>query len=238
VTAKPRTFVFDDVPSLVGHALKLRYFNDDEGNVAIPALWREGEGRLCLVVGDNASGKSFFRRVLGSICQESKEKMEYMHLSMEGRRKVAYNPWLAMVYGDEEREATSVNSTETVLGGIRTSEGRTTPHVLFWDEPDLGLSDSWAAGLGQKLAAFARKPPTYLTAAFVVTHNKALVSQLLNTNPHYLHLGVDPERAPRTLTEWFEKPIQPRDPEELHKESRKRSKAIQKILDSRKKSSP
>lgn len=229
-----RTFNFSNAVDLVQIALDLDYFQEINGHVTIPAYWREGEGPLCLVTGDNASGKSFFRRIIGAVCAQAKEKVEYIPISMEARRTISYNPWLTFVYGDEETEATGVNSTETVLGGIRTSEGRTSNHVIFWDEPDLGLSDSWAAGLGQKLAEFAKKAPTYLTAAFVVTHNKALVSQLFDVNPHFLHLGVDPEKAPHSLVEWFERPVKPRNIDKLHEESRKRFKAIQKILDRKK----
>jgi hypothetical protein len=183
------------------------------------------------VVGDNASGKSFLRRILGLICKQASEKTEFMPISMEGRRHISYMPWLTFVYGDEETQATGVNSSDTVLSGISTSNSRESRHVIFWDEPDLGLSDSWAAGLGQKLAEFTRNPPAHLTGAFIVTHNKALVSQLLDVNPHYLHLGVDPEKAPKTLSEWFERPVKPRDIQELQVESRKRFKLIQKILD-------
>lgn len=219
---------------MIRTVLKLDYFQEINGHVAIPAYWREGEGPLCLVTGDNASGKSFLRRILGAVCSQAKEETEYIPISMEARRAISNNPWLIFVYGDEETQATGVNSTETVLGGIRTSEGRSSRHVIFWDEPDLGLSDSWAAGLGQKLADFAKKPPKHLTAAFVVTHNKSLVSQLFDVNPHFLHLGVDPEEAPHSPVEWFERPVKPRNIDKLHEESRKRFKAIQKILNSKK----
>jgi hypothetical protein len=229
-----RTFNFNNVVDLVQIALELDYFQEISGHVTIPAYWREGAGPLCLVVGDNASGKSFFRRIVGAVCSQAKQKTEYIPISMEARRTISYYPWLTFVYGDEETQATGVNSTETVLGGIRTSEGREDRHVIFWDEPDLGLSDSWAAGLGQKIAEFAKKPPKHLTAAFVVTHNKSLVSQLFDVNPHFLHLGVNPEEAPHSLVEWFESPVKPRNIDKLHEESHKRFKAIQKILDSKK----
>ena len=226
-----RTFAFQDIRGLVDHAMELDYFSPEEdGHVTIPALWRAGEGKLCLVVGENASGKSFFRRILGAVCQQAKEKTEFMPITMEGRRTIAYNPWLTFVYGDEETQATGVNSTGTVLSGITTSRSRSSRHVIFWDEPDLGLSDSWAAGMGQKFAEFAKNPPEHLVGAFIVTHSKAMISQLLDVNPHYLHLGVDPGGPPLTHTEWFERPIQPKDIEQLPGESHKRFKAIQKIL--------
>lgn len=228
---KKKTFRFNTGPDLVRQALTLDYFNEFRGKVAIPVFSREGTGKLTVVVGENASGKSFLRRVIGAICAQAEKKTEYIPISMEGRRNVGMMPWLSMVYGDESWQATGVNSTGTVTTGIRTSQGRTERHVVFWDEPDLGLSDSWAAGMGVKFAEFSRKPPKHLVGCFVVTHNKALVAQLLDTNPHYLHVGTPPEKAPQSLQEWFEAPVKPKDLDTLGEQAHKRFKAIQAILD-------
>lgn len=226
-----KQYKFQDASTLVKLALKLDYFQPGEdGSVPIPALWKKGKGPLTLVVGENASGKSFFRRVIGAICGKASERTEYMPISMEGRRNVAYNPHLVFVYGDEASNATGVNSAYTVTTGIRTSQGRDNRHVIFWDEPDLGLSDSWAAGMGQKFAAFAKEPTEHLVAAFIVTHNRIMVRELLDTEPNYLHLGVEPEKAPQSLLEWVQRPIKARDIDNLAGESHERFKAIQKIL--------
>lgn len=226
-----KTFAFGSGADLIRHALSLDYFQDIDGSVAIPVLHRPGEGPLTVIVGDNASGKSFFRRIVGAICAQAKEKTEFIPISMEGRRSVSYMPWLALVYGDESWQATGAISAGTVTTGMKTSQGREGRHVLFWDEPDLGLSDAWSAGVGVKLREFSRNPPPHLVASFIVTHSKALVSQLLDSNPHYMHVGVDPEEAPQTLTEWFERPVIPRDIEELGEVAHKRFKTIQKILE-------
>lgn len=222
-------FKFSSPGTLLDRALDLAYFHEDEdGDVAIPFHRVNGRGRLILVVGDNASGKSFFRRIVQLLCKKS--DIECMAISAEARRTISYNPWLTFVYGDEEHEATGVNSTNTVLTGIKTCQGRDSKHVIFWDEPDLGLSDSWAAGVGQKLCQFAQEPPKHTVAALVVSHNRALVRELLPAKPFYLHLGVKAEEAPPTLQEWVERPCAPRDPDRLPEQSRKRFKMIQHIL--------
>lgn len=228
-----KTFAFKSGKDLIRHALALDYFQDQgkNGSVPIPAVYKAGDSPLTLVVGENASGKSFFRRIIGAICAQAKEKTEYIPISMEGRRSTSYMPWLAMVYGDESWQATGAISASTVATGIKTSQGRDSRHVVFWDEPDLGLSDSWAAGVGVKLREFTKNPPKHLTAAFVVTHSKALVSQILDTNPSYLHLGTPPDQAPQSLMEWFEAPVIPRDIDDLAELSHKRFKSIQRILD-------
>ena len=218
-------FKFSSPRTLLNHVLDLGYFCGDEP--AIPYHRVDGKGRLVVVVGDNASGKSFCRRIIQAMCQ--KNKIECIPISAEHRRKVSYMPWLTFVYGDEEYEATGVNSVGTVLQGINTCKARETNHVIFWDEPDLGLSDSWAAGVGQMLCEFAKDPPKHTVASFVVSHNKALVRELLPAEPFYLHLGS--KTAPATLEEWVEKRSPPRDPSKLPELSRKRFKAIQAVLD-------
>lgn len=217
---------FSSPATLLDVILDLAYFQGEDP--AIPFRRVDGEGKVILVVGDNASGKSFCRRIVQAVCQ--KTKIECIPISVEGRRKISYMPWLTMVYGDEEHEATGVNSTNTVLSGIHTSKGRDTKHVIFWDEPDLGLSEAWAAGVGQKLAEFAKNPPEHLQAALIVSHSRALIREMLPANPFYLHLGVSAEKAPPTLKDWVERPIVPRDPTKLPELSRERFKKIQQIL--------
>ena len=214
---------------ILDRTLKTPYFTKS----VIPYHRVEGKGPLVVVIGENASGKSFLRRVIGSVCMHfCKPKIEFMGLSMEGRRNTSFNPWMTFVYGDESYESTGVNSVDTVLTGIETCRKRETPHVIFWDEPDLGLSEGYAAGLGEKIRDFAIDPPKHTVAAFIVTHRRALVEALLPANPTLIYLG---EEGPATLQEWVEAPIQAKDPSKLKHASRERSKAIKRVLDQRKK---
>jgi hypothetical protein len=175
------------------------------------------------VLGDNAGGKSFFRRIISQMCREA--EVEAIGLSMEGRK--FGGAMSAFVYGDESWESTGQCSSRTVLTGINTCRNRTKPHVIYWDEPDLGLSDSWAAGAGVVIREFAEKPGEHTRAIFVVTHSRALVDQLVAIEPHYLHLGGD---APDTLSDWLTRPVVPRDLATLSDAAHKRFKAIQRIL--------
>lgn len=184
---------------------------------------------MILVLGENAAGKSFFRRVVQGVC--SKSKTECITFSMEARRKISYMPWLTLVYGDEESESTGVNSARMVQTGISTCLSRDNGHVVFWDEPDVGLSDGFAAGVGVALHDFAIKPGKHTKAAIVVTHSRALVEQVAGLNPTYLHLGTN--EAPPTLEHWLNRPIKPQPIEELFASTRKRFKLIQTVLDNR-----
>lgn len=217
---------FTTARGLLDHALKLDYFQPNEaGKVPIP--WRRchGDGNFVVVVGDNASGKSFLRRILTQLCREA--KVEMMPISMEGRGGT-YGGMRGFIYGDESCQSTGENSSHTVLTGISTCKGRESPHVILWDEPDLGLSDGWAAGMGIALREFADLTPKNTYGAFIVTHSRALIQELLPAKPHYLHLGS--ENAPATLEEWVNRPIVARPLEQLKEESFKRFKAIQEIL--------
>ena len=117
---------------------------------------------------------------------------------LTGRYRAALGPASAFIYGDESWESTGVLSSRTVLTGIKTCQGRKSKHVIFWDEPDVGLSDSWAAGVGQSICGFVTDCPRNTVAALVVTHSKALVRELLPAAPAYVHLGKEPSEAPQS----------------------------------------
>ena len=209
---------------------ELAYFQPDgDEPPAIPHVWKQGRNPLVVVVGDNAGGKSFFRRLVQGACSHS--KVECIAISMEGRET---SPGFvkACVYGTEQWDATGANSAHTILMGIKTCRERDKPHTIFWDEPDLGLSDSWAAGAGVAIREFAQDLPEHTRAVYVVSHSKALVRELLPAQPHYLHLGS--VEAPVDLTGWLEQPVKPRDLSKLSEAGHQRFKRIQRILNEKK----
>jgi hypothetical protein len=219
---------FANANALVEHVLALSYFYPNEdGVVPIPCRHIKGSGPLVLFLGDNASGKSFARRIVTAIARDS--AVECIHISMQAR---AADPGMMggirpFIYGTEEWQSTGENSVGTVLGGIRTCLGRETPHVMFWDEPDVGLSDSWAAGVGVAVGDFVRKATDHTKAVFVVTHSKPLVSQLAALDPHVVFFG---ENQPKGLEEWIAETVKPRDIATLGEASHKRFLLIERIL--------
>jgi len=220
---------FTDAATLIERVLGLSYFHpNEEGIVPIPCRHVAGTGKLVLFLGENASGKSFARRVVTAIVREN--DTECIHISMQAR---AADPMMgggirSFVYGTEEWQSTGENSVGTVLGGIRTCLGREGPHVMFWDEPDIGLSDSWAAGVGVAVRDFVRDATDLTKAVFVVTHSKPLVSQLAELNPYVVFFG-DGE-LPEDLKAWTDRPIVARDIETLGKASHRRFLLIEAIL--------
>jgi hypothetical protein len=221
------SFDTTNVSAMVGSMLRdLRYFQGDKP--AIPYVWRPGRGKLVLVLGSNAGGKSFFRRLVKAVTHKS--QIECLDPSMEGRTRTGaeYGIMRALVYGDESWRATGENSAQTVLAGVQTCRGRDNMHCIFWDEPDLGLSDDWAAGMGQSIRDFAADPPELTFGIFVVTHSKALIEQLAGVDHHYLHLGS--ARGPKTVRGWLRQKVKPRHLEGLKVESLNRFREISAIL--------
>lgn len=205
--------------SIIGWSLKRRVCQE------LKIRWQPSKGaHLVLLIGDNATGKSLFRRVVGAWClkdydRDSRKgkKVEMIGLSMQDRAGGMMGIAHAFVYGDEHTNATGVNTGHTVTTAIKTAEGRDGPNVVFWDEPDTGLSDAYAADVGRRIAAFALKPPAHTRASFVVTHRKALVEQLLTAKPHVLFFG---EHAPSTVEEYLTRPVKPANIEELYERGR------------------
>ena len=143
--------------SIIRWALSRELFAKGNG---LPVRWVPSKSaRLVLLLGDNATGKSLFRKAVGSWCGAQKpNRYELIGLSMAGRTDTYSGVVRGMIYGGESDQSTGFNTARTVTMGIKTALDRTEPHVLFWDEPDTGLSDNYAAGVGKMIADFAEKP--------------------------------------------------------------------------------
>lgn len=211
---------------LVKFVLSLDYFAGDDP--AIPAVWAKGKSRLFLVLGENAGGKSFFRRLINAAAHEKSRTKEVIALSMQGRTG-AYMK--SLIYGSEGYEATGANTAHTITMAIQTCRSRNEDHFLYWDEPDVGLSEGATLGVGREIAKFVRKLPDHTRAVFVTTHSRALVRDLVCCDPHYIHLGTPVEDAPATLEAWLERKVKPVSPKTIKEQSHARFLRIQSILD-------
>ena len=186
-----------------------------------------------VVVGDNATGKSFLRRIITLRCSKANPRIEPIRTSMEERSGAGYmyGPMRALIYGDEGIFSTGTNSLNVVRGGIKTSRGREHPNILIFDEPDIGCSDSLAAGLGVQIRDFAADLPEYTRAVFVISHSRYLLQQLVGCDPHILWMGENPGNS---LQEWLTREVVPVDPEEVAEMNITTFRRIQKILDRKK----
>lgn len=229
-------FSTESLSAFLHDILDTRFFEPDSeynDTPAIEAVLEVGppfypmanNSKLVVITGENATGKSIVRRLVQVAGKDS--KTEVIHLSQEGRSGSGNGIMRACVYGAEDWESTGYISAHTVKGAIKTSRSRDHKHIIFWDEPDIGLSDNYAAGVGIQIREFVQNSPEKLFAAFVVSHSKPLIEQLLPANPFHLRLG-----SYMDLKSFVTSPVIPRDPELLHMEGHARFKRITKFLKS------
>lgn len=236
-----------DVEQLLRATLETRLFtpcNALGGRIAIPSLYEPGKSNLVLVLGENAGGKSMFRRIVRMMTHKGRKAemgepaiepgefavTEMVQLSMEAR--AGGGMIASFIYGAESYRSTGENSAHTVSTGIKTVCGRSHTNILYWDEPDIGMSAGSAAGAGVAIREFVSSGMSPLTqAVFLTSHSPALVRQLVSLKPHYIYLGN--LEGPKTLDEWFKWQADPPpvSPEQLKDASRKRFHDIKIALD-------
>lgn len=158
--------------------------------------WVEvGSAKLCVVTGDNASGKSLFVRVIAARSQLAK----ILPIAISIRERTGSGSGemsrfkQTMMFGDESENSTGAGSvavTSTAFANLKRDEKT----LLILDEPELGLADSYAGALGAYIAGEAAKIPDTCAGVVVVTHNKGLVRGLLEASaerPTFVHTGAE-----------------------------------------------
>ena len=185
-------------------------------------FYTKGRCPLVVVTGDNGSGKSLVRRMY--CAWASKRGVEQMPFSMQFRSGGGFER--AIIFGSEDWEATGIISASAFLKSISSSANRTNPHLIVWDEPDLGLSEGYSLGMGKEIRRFISNPPKYLWGAVLMTHSKGLLGEAVNgLKPH--HLALD-ENVP--LNEWLERREPARPIDGLLEMGLRRFRAISKFL--------
>lgn len=183
-----------------------RFFGLDDAPLKARLTPGDGQSRLLVLTGSNASGKSFAVRVMASWIADDEKRAEALQVSMRYRtmsgmhRAFMYGP-----FGDSEDSTGSV-SMVALKGGLRTAQGRVTPVWLMLDEPDTGLSEDYGYALGQYIARNVNEATNpQWKGTVVVTHSRELVQGLVDSlahKPHFAHAGD----APLTLDDWLQPP--------------------------------
>jgi hypothetical protein len=238
-----------DVGALLAETLDTVLFGPSDaldGRTAIPYVYDPSKSgsKLVLVLGENAGGKSLFRRLIRVMTHPGRKGGgfgdppvprgpfpvgEVIGLSMQGRTSGGFER--SCVYGEESYHSTGENSAHTVAMGIKTACERNHTAILYWDEPDIGMSGGAAAGAGVTIREFIQKDDAPLVeAVFLTSHSPALIRQLRACDPHYIFLGD--ANGPKTLDEWFEWQQNPTPvtPEQLKELAHKRYRDVQAVL--------
>ena len=196
--------------NLIKTALDTVLFDTTDGPLCASLDEGAPDSRLTVVVGDNASGKSFFVRLLASFCNSEKPKIEPIQVSMRYRTMSGMHR--AFMYGPfgDEIDSTGNVSMIALQGALTTAKGRERPHWLMLDEPDTGLSDAYARALGTWLAGELHALPERTAGSLVVTHSKALVDSIFRhspVRPWFIHMG-EPLSAEQWLSNTSEKSVE------------------------------
>jgi len=200
---------------------ELPYF-DKEEDCLVANFTEGGNYPVVVLTGENAMGKSFLRR-LYQVMIKSYAKIECIHLSQQGRSSGSFPS--AFIYGDESWESTGQITSRTITTCINTSASREDKNAIIWDEPEIGLSDSYAAGAGLKIREFIECNNENLFGVIVISHSKYLIKQLLPLNPHHLRVGDN-----KSLDSFLNETVEPKNIEELSVKAVEMFRKIEKII--------
>lgn len=145
---------------------------------------QEGDHRLVVVAGPNASGKSVFVQILAAWGRKEPYNWSPVTVSIRERTGSGLSEMAGMrrmfMYGDESEQSTGATSVGVTLNGFKNiwTENPEKPRLLVLDEPDMGLSEDYAFAMGQliaeeTLAAFPEGKRC--SGVVVVTHSRKLV---------------------------------------------------------------
>jgi hypothetical protein len=187
------------------------------------------EARVVIITGDNASGKSFLRRLISYIIKRDHE-IESIHLSQEGRATQGFQR--AMIYGGEDQDSTGYITLGTFLNGFTTSRSRDTDHILIWDEPEIGLGEEAQPGAAQFIVEQLKDWPNNLRGLVVMTHSRIFVSALKDLDgAKYVHLGGQY----KTADEWLNRRIVPVAPDKVREAGLEKWRSFNSLFDKIKK---
>lgn len=166
---------------------------------------QKGQGRVVVIAGDNATGKSMLTSMLAAQAHQT-FNVSPMVVSMTAR--TGSGMMRAFTYGDESYRATgevSVSVSMRALNNLPKRLEEKGAGMVVLDEPDLGLAEGYAHAFGQKLAERINALPAKgRWNVVLVSHSRELVQGLvdgLDTAPTFVHAD-----QPKTLAQWLDKP--------------------------------
>lgn len=167
----------------------------------------EGDPRVLLITGENASGKSLVFRLVAQLA--GGHGVEAMTLSIRERTgggtfEMAHMR-RAMIFGEEETSSTGAVSARVVAAGFHNLSNRG-PAILGLDEPELGLSDGYAEALGEYIGTSAAAMTGNACGVMVVTHSRRLAQGLvrgLSAEPTMIAMLRNEDDVAPSVTEWI-----------------------------------
>ena len=183
--------------------------------------------RVLVIVGQNAAGKSFLRRWIQSRLRE--DKVEVIALSHELRTREGMHR--AFIYGDEHSQSTGAISAHTFIAGVRTIKSRENPHVVIWDEPEIGMGEELQIGTANWLCEQLNDWPEHTTGVILLSHSRHFVRRAMQF-PKAKWYSMD---GYATADEWLNRELVPVGPKEVQDMGNDRWSRVNKILKTPKK---
>lgn len=162
---------------------------------------QDGDPRVVVLAGENATGKSLLTSMLASRAYHD-HGVEPMIVSMVARTSAGMQR--AFTYGGEDYRATgevSLSVSMKALNHLPTRLEEQGAGLVILDEPDVGLSENYAHAFGVKLGqAINALPDKGAWSVVLVSHSRELVGGLADTltqAPTFVHTN-----EPKTLEAW------------------------------------
>ena len=140
----------------------------------------DGDPHLMVIAGENASGKSLFFRLLA--LRLHADGLTPVQISIRERTGSGTYEMAEfrrhVMFGDEHEQSTGATSVRTIANAFERNLAREGGTVLLLDEPELGLSDAYAAAMGTWIGEQTRARASECAGVVVVTHSRTLVGAL------------------------------------------------------------
>jgi hypothetical protein len=195
---KARRDAYPDMRTLLQACHRSPVFGED-GLKCFPVLVDEAT-KLAVVFGDNATGKSLMLTTMLELTG-SWESSGVETLSVSMKMRTSQGMGASMMYGSERASSTGATSLRAVMGALHNGKDRPHPVWLMFDEPDVGLSDKYAAAMGAYLAREINGLPEHIRGVSIISHSRPFLREMLkglDRHPHEVSMGED-----RTLAEFL-----------------------------------
>ena len=166
----------------------------DKGCIETSISIAKKPSKVVLITGDNATGKSLVCRYINQV--QNKKGFMSIEVSMGDRNKKNYmgQAYTFGRYGDEDIESTGYLTINRIIKDIDRLKLMKKPWNFTLDEPDLGMSESYARPLGEFLAKqFTElEKSDFCKGLVVVSHSRILLQSILDNleyKPNGMLLG-------------------------------------------------
>lgn len=151
-----------------------------DGRPAFDPTVRHGDGRLVILFGGNATGKSLICSIIESELREA--GIEIRNACMRNRTSGGIER--ALLLGNEGTRSTGAATYSFMKRSLTAtfSQGSKAPALSIIDEPDIGMAEEYSIAMGHFVAGFANQlleDYQHLAGIVLVSHNRSLIRTLL-----------------------------------------------------------